>query len=110
MNMDIFVCDHMCWTVGEAINKYNIPDDWSAEFDAYDGVYSTIVIRVDQIRKNSAMMNVELRMIENPDDEYAGCIILRDQQTVAFKIDYLRELISALKTQSCPCNQTDHIG
>ena len=38
--MDEFGCDYECKTVGESIIKYNIPNDWSAEFDAYDDVYS----------------------------------------------------------------------
>ena len=66
--MDEFGCDYECRTVGESITKYNIPDDWCAEFDAYDDVYPIIVILVDQIRKAPAMMDLKLRMIENPDD------------------------------------------
>ena len=31
--MDEFGCDYECKTVGESITKYNIPDDWCAEFD-----------------------------------------------------------------------------
>ena len=38
--MDEFGCDYECKTVSESITKYNIPDDWCAEFDAYDGVFS----------------------------------------------------------------------
>ena len=58
--MDEFGCDYECKTVGESITKYNIPDDWCAEFDAYDGVYPIIVIQVDQIRKAPAMMVVAI--------------------------------------------------
>ena len=65
--MDEFGCDYECKTVGEGINKYNIPDDWCAEFDAYDGVYPIIVIQVDQIRKASAAfaagMKVKIRLL-----------------------------------------------
>ncbi len=36
--MDKFGCDYACRTVGESIIKHHIPNDWCAEFDAYDGV------------------------------------------------------------------------
>ena len=98
--MDEFGCDYTCRTVGESITKYNIPDDWCAEFAAYDDVQPIIVIQVDQLRKAPAMMNLKLRMIENPDDEYAGCMILEDKKTIAFKVDYMRDLISAMETMA----------
>ena len=96
--MDEFGCDYECRTVGESITKYNIPDDWCAEFDAYDGAYPIIVIQVDQIRKAPAMMDLKLRMIENPDDEYAGCMVLKEKQTIAFKVDYMSDLVKAMET------------
>ena len=96
--MDEFGCDYECRTVGESITKYNIPDDWCAEFDAYDDVYPIIVIQVDQIRKAPAMMELKLRMIENPDDEYAGCMVLKEKQTIAFKVDYMSDLVKAMET------------
>ena len=96
--MDEFGCDYECKTVGESLVKYDIPDDWCAEFDAYDGVYPIVVIQVEQIRKASAMMDLKLRMIENPDDEYAGCMVLTDKQTIAFKVDYMSDLIKAMET------------
>ena len=97
--MDEFGCDYECKTVGESITKYNIPDDWCAEFDAYDGVYPIIVIQVDQIRKAPAMMDMKLRMIENSDDEYAGCIVFAGKKTVAFKINYMSDLVKAMETE-----------
>lgn len=45
--MHEFGCDYECRTVGESITKYNIPDDWCGEFDAYDGVYPIVCIQVD---------------------------------------------------------------
>ena len=96
--MDEFGCDYECRTGGESLLKYDIPDDWCAEFDAYDGVYPILVIQVDQIRKAPAMMDLKLRMIENPDDEYAGCMVLTDKQTIAFKVDYMSDLIKAMET------------
>ena len=96
--MDEFGCDYECRTVGESLVKYDIPNDWCAEFDAYDGVYPIVVIQVEQIRKASAMMDLKLRMIENPDDEYAGCMVLTDKQTIAFKVDYMSDLIKAMET------------
>lgn len=98
--MDEFGCDYGCKTVGESIAKYNIPDDWCAEFDAYDGVYPTIVIQVEQIRKAPAMMDLKLRMIENPDDEYAGCMVLTKKQTIAFKVNYMSDLVKAMETMA----------
>ena len=96
--MDEFGCDYVCRTVGESITKYNIPNDWCAEFDAYDDVYPVIVIQVDQIRKTPAMMDLKLRIIENPDDEYAGYMVLTEKKTIAFKIDYMGGLVKAMKT------------
>ena len=69
--MDVYGCDYECRTVGEGISKHNIPNDWCAEFDAYDGIYPIICIQVDRIRKNPAMMNLTLRIAESKDDEYA---------------------------------------
>ena len=96
--MDEFGCDYECRTVGESLVKYDIPNDWCAEFDAYDGVYPIVVIQVEHIRKASDMMDLKLRMIENPDDEYAGCMVLTDKQTIAFKVDYMSDLIKAMET------------
>ena len=67
--MDAFGCDYGCRTVGEGILKYNIPDDWCAEFDAYDDVYPMVCMRVEQIRKSSEMMALKLRIVENEDNE-----------------------------------------
>ena len=78
--MDIFGCDHECRTVGGSIIKYNVPDDRCAEFDAHDGAYPIVCIRVDQIRKIPAMMDLKLRSVEDPDDEYAGCIVLTEKR------------------------------
>lgn len=98
--MDEFGCDYECRTVGESITKYNIPDDWCAEFDAYDDIYPIIVIQVDQIRKAPAMTDLKLRIIGNPDDEYAGCMILEDKKTIAFTVDYMSDLVKAMETMA----------
>ena len=98
--MDAFGCDYACRTVGESIIKHNIPDDWCAEFDAYDDVYPIIIIRVEQIRKAPAMMALKLRIIENPDEEYAGCIVLTNEKTIAFKVDHMRDLTNAMETMA----------
>ena len=84
--MDEFGCDYECRTVGESITKYNIPDDWCAEFDAYDDAYPIFCIQVNQICKAPAMMDLKLRIVENPDDEYAGCMVLAQKKTIAFKV------------------------
>lgn len=73
--MDDFFCDYRCRTVGESIAKYDIPDDWCAEFDAYDDVYPIVCIQVVQIRKSSAMMELKLRVVEDEDNEFAGCVL-----------------------------------
>ena len=96
--MDEFGCDYECKTVGESITKYNIPDDWCAEFDAYDGVYPIVCIQVDQIRESPAMMDLKLRIVENPDDEYAGCMVLAEKKTIAFKVNYMRDLTKAMES------------
>ena len=96
--MDAFGCDYACRTVGESIIKYNIPNDWCAEFDAYDDIYPIIGIQVSQIRNTPAMMDLKLRMIENPDDECAGCIVLTEEKIIAFKVDYMCDLAKAMET------------
>ena len=97
--MDDFGCDYACKTVGESISKYHIPNDWNAEFDAYDNVYPVICLQVDQIRKIPAMMDLKLRIVEHEDDEYAGCMICADRKTVAFKVNCLSDLLKALETK-----------
>ena len=96
--MDEFGCDYECKTVGESITKHNIPDDWCAEFDAYDGVYPIVCILVDQIRESPAMMDLKLRIVENPDDEYAGCMVLAEKKTIAFKVNYMSDLTKAMES------------
>ncbi len=95
--MDKFYCDYKCRTVGESICKYDITDDWCAEFDAYDGSFPIICTQVGQIRKNPAMMRLKLRIVENEDDEYAGCMLLTNRKTIAFKVDHMCELIVAME-------------
>ena len=95
--MDKFGCYYTCRTVGESITKYNIPNDWCAEFDIYDGVYPIVCIRVEQIREAPAMMDLKLRLVENADDEYAGCMVLEDQKTIAFKVDCVSHLVKAMQ-------------
>ena len=97
--MNAIGCDYECRTVGESIAKFNIPDDWCAELDAYDDVYPIICIQVDQIRKTPAIMDLKLRVVENEDDEYAGCMVLTDQKTIAFKVDYMSDLIKAMEAE-----------
>ncbi len=92
--MDEFGCDYACRTVGESIIKYNIPNDWSAEFDAYDDVYPIVCMQVDQIRKVPAIMDLKLRIVE--EDECAGCMVLTNRKTIAFKIDCISALARAI--------------
>ena len=96
--MHEFGCDYECRTVGESITKYNIPDDWCGECDAYDGVYPIVCIQVDQIRQAPAMMDLKLRIVENPDDEYAGCMVLAEKKTIAFKVNYTSDLAKAMES------------
>lgn len=96
-SMDEFGCDYACRTVGESIVKYNIPDDWYAEFDACDDVCPIIVIQVDKIRKAPAMMERKLRIIEHPDDEYAGCMVFTEKKTIVFKADSMSDLVKAME-------------
>ena len=97
--MDALGCDYDCRTVGEGINKYSIPDDWTAEFDVYDGFYPIINIRTDQIRKRPAMMELKIRVVENEDEdeEYAGCMVLAEKKTVAFKVECMSDLVKAME-------------
>ena len=95
--MDESGCDFACETVGESIVKYNIPDNWCAELDAYDDVYPIIVIQVDKIRKAPAMMDLKLRIIEHSDDEYAGCMVFTEKKTIVFKVVYMSDLVKAME-------------
>jgi hypothetical protein len=97
--MDKFGCDYECRTVGESIVKYNIPADWCAEFDAYDAVYPIICFSVEQICKTPAIMNLKLRIVENKDAEYAGCMVLAEQKTIVFKVDSMSALVSAIEKE-----------
>jgi len=97
--MDEFICDYSCRTVGESITKHNIPNDWCAEFDAYDGIYPIICVQVGQIRKNPSMMDLPLRIIENQDDEYASCILVSGQKTISFKINFIGDLRTAMEKE-----------
>lgn len=97
--MDGLGCDYACRTVGESITKYNIPDDWCAEFDACDNIYPIICVQVDQIRKAPAVMDLKIRIVENEDEEYAGCMVLTDQKIITFKIDHTGDLIKAMETR-----------
>lgn len=93
--MDEFGCDYMCRTVGEGLDKYNIPNNWCAEFEAFDGIYPIVCIQVEQVRKSPALMDVKLRIIENPDAEFAGCMVLVDRKTIAFKMNYMSDFTKA---------------
>ena len=95
--MDEFGCDYECRTVGESITKYNISNDWCAEFDIYDGAYPVVCIQVEQISKVPAMMDLKLRVVENEDHEYAGCMVRKDQKTVVFKVDHISCLLKAMQ-------------
>lgn len=97
--MDEFGCDYDCRTVGESIMKYNIPDEWKAVFDAYDDAYPLVSIPVAQIHRSPAIMDLKLRVVEDPDAEYAGCVILTSEQTIAFKVDYMCDLVSAMNAK-----------
>lgn len=97
--MDEFGCDYECRTVGESITKYSIPNDWRAEFDAYDKIYPILCIPVEQIRWAPAMMDLKLRIVENEDEEYAGCMVLAEKKTIAFKVDYMSDLVKAIKAE-----------
>lgn len=94
--MDENGCDYGCKTVGDGITKYNIPDSWCAEFVACDAVYPIVVIQVAQIRNTPAMMDLQLRMMENTDDELAGCMVLPEKHAIAFKIETMCDLLKAL--------------
>ena len=44
-------------------------------------------------------MDLKLRVVENEDDEYAGCMVLTDQKAIAFKVDDRSDLIKALEAE-----------
>ena len=43
--------------------------------------------------------HLKLRVVENEDDEYAGCMVLTDQKTIAFKVDYMSDLVKAMEAE-----------
>jgi hypothetical protein len=45
------------------------------------------------------MMDLKLRIVENPDDEYAGCLVLAEKKTIAFKVDYMIDLVKAIEKE-----------
>ena len=45
------------------------------------------------------MMNLKLRVVENEDHEYAGCIVLTENKTIAFKIDCMNDFIKAMEQE-----------
>lgn len=94
--VDELGCDYECRTVGEGIRKYNICGDWCAEFQVCDDIYPVVCIQVDQIRKNPAVMELKLRIVENEDHEYAGCMVCTERKTIAFKVDHMRDLLKVL--------------
>ena len=95
--MDVFGCDYACRTVGESMTKYNIPDDWCAEFDAYDDVYPIVCVPADQVRRNQAMMDLKLSVVEIEDDAYAGCMVRKEKKIIAFKIDRMSDLVKTME-------------
>ena len=95
--MDAFGCDYACRTVGEAILKYSIPDDWLAGFDIYDRAYPIITFPVRCIRKAYTIMELHLRAVENDGNEYAGCMVIAEEKTIYFKIDNMLDFINALR-------------
>ena len=99
--MDEFGCDYECRTVGESITKYSILNDWCAEFDVYDDVYPLVCMQVEQIRKTPSLMDLKLRIVENEDEEYAGCMVLTNQKIIAFKVGCMSDLADALSKANC---------
>ena len=45
------------------------------------------------------MMNLKLRIVEKPDDEYAGCMVLAEKKTIAFKVDYMIDLAKTIEKE-----------
>jgi hypothetical protein len=44
------------------------------------------------------MMDLKLRIVENPDDEYAGCMVLAEKKTISFKVNYMSDLTKAMES------------
>ena len=94
--MDEFGCDYACRTVGEGIEKYNVSDDWCVEFDVQDGTYPLLSVRAEEILWKKAMMTLRIRVVENENEEYAGCMVFPEEKRITFKIDYMQDLIKAM--------------
>ena len=44
----------------------------------------------------AVMMEMNQRMVENENDEYAGCMVLMKRKTVAFKVERMSDLVKAM--------------
>ena len=95
--MDALGCDYKCRTVGEGMEKYNVRNDWRVEFDVYDDAYPMICMYPEELRERPTMMMLKIRVVENEDAEYAGCMVFPEQKRIIFKVDYMQDLIEAMK-------------
>ena len=44
-------------------------------------------------------MALKLRAVEKEDDAYAGCMVLEEKKTIAFKIDYISDLAKTMENE-----------
>ena len=95
--MDMFGSDYDCRTVGEGLNKYDVSGDWRVEFDIYDGAYPMICISAGEICGIPDMMALKLRIVEDEDAEYAGCMVFPSQKLIVFKLDHMCDLIKGME-------------
>lgn len=42
-------------------------------------------------------MDLKLKIVENKDDEYAGCMVCKESNTIAFKVEHMSDLVEAMK-------------
>jgi hypothetical protein len=73
--MDEFGCDYEYKTVDEGITKYNMPDDWYAEFDSM----STLA-RALEIEKHTCLLGCKL-----PNKQ--ACILVSRKRLVGLSAD-----------------------
>lgn len=98
--MDVFGSDYDCRTVEEGLNKYDVSGDWRVEFDVYDGAYPMIGVLAEAIRGIPDMMALKLRIVEDEDAEYAGCMVFPHQKLIIFKLDHMCDLIKGMEKLS----------
>ena len=97
--MNVFEWDRRCKTVKEAIEKYKIPDDWTAEFQCAHLGHPNIFIPVERIRKFPAILDLRLFIADDRANNCSGFSCPPGRKRIVFQIARMGDLIKALETE-----------